>query len=146
MLDFIQKQERKRAGVAGAFLQGADWLSFAFDNEWLIPAGYDMRAWFLETLRTSSRERDVPTIIPLEFWAHEFFSCDAAAIEEMLNMGREHLALLTATEEPQCIDRLLPLLTKMSQSPSPRVAGAIQMYLKERRHHAGMNCFDDEDD
>jgi hypothetical protein len=120
MLDFIQKQEQKRAGVAGPFLQGADWLSFVFDNEWLTPAGYDMRAWFLETLRTSAREPDVPHLISLESWAHEFFSCDAAAIDTMLDMGREHLAVLTATEEPRCIAQLMPLLTKMSQSSHRR--------------------------
>ncbi len=146
MLDFIQKQEQKRAGVGGPFLTGADWLSFVFDKEWLTPVDFDMRAWFLETLRTSAKEPDVPTLIPLEFWAHEFFSCDAAAIEEILKMGRERLAVFTATEEPECIDRLLPLLTKMSQSSNPRVASAIQMYLKERSTHAGMSFFDDVDD
>jgi len=146
MLDFIQKQEQKHAGVAGAFLQGADWFSYVFDNGWLTPAGYDMRAWFLETLRTSSREPQVPELISLEFWAHEFFSCDALAIEKILDMGREYLAVLTATEEPRCIDQLMPLLTKMSQSANPRVAGAIQEYLRERWTHSGMSFFHDEDD
>ena len=145
MLDFIQRQEQKRAGVAGPFLMGADWLTYVFDNEWLVSADYDIRAWFLETLRTSSREPDVPHLLPLEFLAHEFFSCDAAAIEEILNMGREHLAVFTATEEPRCIDRLLPLLTRMSQSSNPRIAGAIQIYLKERVSHAGMRFFDGDD-
>jgi len=145
MLDFVQKQEQKRPGVAGPFLTGANWLAYIFDNQWLTPTAYDMRAWFLETLRSSSREPNVPHLIPLEFWAHEFFSCDAAAIEEILNMGREHLAVLTATEEPECIDRLLPLLTKMSQSSNPRIAGAIQIYLKERVSHAGMRFFNGDD-
>jgi hypothetical protein len=142
MLAFIQKQEQRRAGVAGPFLTGADWLSFVFHKEWLTPVDFDMRAWFLDTLKTSSKEPDVPTLIPLEFWAHEFFSCDTAAIEEILKMGREHLAVFTATEEPECIDRLMPLLTNMSQSSNPRVASAIQMYLKERTTHAGMSFFD----
>jgi hypothetical protein len=61
-------------------------------------------------------------------------------------MGRERLAVFTATEEPECIDRLLPLLTKMSQSSNPRVASVIQMYLKERSTLAGMSFFDDVDD
>ena len=149
MLDFIQKQEHKHAGVAGPFLTGADLLSNTFDSwlaKWSAPAGFDMRAWFLETLRSSSREPDIPRLIGLEFFAHELFRCDAAAIEEMLNMGRDRLAVLTATEDTYCIDQLMPLLTKMSQSSNPRIASAIQMYLKERSTHAGMSFFDDEND
>ena len=149
MLDFIQKQEQKRAGVAGPFFTGADLLlTYTFDewlSKWSAPADFDMRGWFLETLRSSAKEVDVPDLISLEFFAHELFSCDAAGIEEILDMGREDLAVLAATQEPHCIERLLPLLTKMSQSVSPRVARAIEIYLKERTHHAGMSSFDDED-
>jgi 3-phenylpropionate/cinnamic acid dioxygenase small subunit len=80
MLHFIQKQEQHRAGVAGPFLQGADLLAKTFDEwlaEWQAPAEFDIRAWFLETLRTSSRETDKPHFISLEFFAHELFCCDA---------------------------------------------------------------------
>ena len=44
--------------------------------------------WFLEVLRTSEREPDVPHEQSLEFYAHEFFSGDAEAIEEFIRMGR----------------------------------------------------------
>ncbi len=146
MLDFIQKQEQARSGIAGPFLQGAglldevaEWLA-----EWTVPADFDMRAWFLETLRTSSRETDKPHFISLEFFAHELFCCDAPAIEEMLSMGREYAAVVTATEQPECLERLMPLLTRMSQSSNPRVANAIQEYLKMRRTHAGLELLEDE--
>jgi hypothetical protein len=146
MLDFIQKQEQNRSGVAGPFLQGAgllddmnEWMA-----EWPAAAEFDMRAWFLETLRTSSRETEKPHFISLEFFAHELFCCDAAAIEEMIGMGREYLAVLTATEQPKCIDALLPVLMKMSESSNSRVALAIQEYLKVRRTHAGLDLLEDE--
>jgi hypothetical protein len=147
LLEFVQKQEQKRAGVAGPFLQGTNFLDKAFDEwlaEWPAPADFDMRRWFLETLRTSSREADKPHFIGLEFFAHEAFCCDADAIEEMISMGREYAAVLTATEQPKCIEALLPVLTKMSRSSNPRVANAIQEYLKVRSAHAGLDLLEDE--
>ena len=57
-----------------------------------------MRAWFLETLRRSGRERDVPHIQSLEFYADELFATDAHAIRKFLRMGRTELAVMTATE------------------------------------------------
>jgi hypothetical protein len=114
LLDFVRKQEQKRAGIAGPFLQGADLLDKTFDEwlaDWPASSDFDMRGWFLETLRTSSRQTDKPHFISLEFFAHELFCCDAAAIEEMTSMGREYAAVLTATEQPKCIDALLPVLT-----------------------------------
>jgi len=147
LLNSIQKQEQKRAGVAGAFLQGADFLDKSFDEwlaEWPGAPNFDMRGWFLETLRTSSRETDKPHFISLEFFAHELFCCDPDAIAEMLSMGREYAAVLTATEQPKCIERLLPLLTKMSQSSNPRVANAIKEYLKARSTHAGLDLLEEE--
>ena len=146
MLDFIQKQEQNRSGVAGPFLQGAGLLDDMTEwlTEWPKRGDFDMRAWLLETLRTSSKETDKPHFISLEFFAHELFCCDADAIEEMLSMGREYAAVLTATEQPKCIERLLPLLTKMSQSSNPRVADAIKEYLKVSSTHAGLDLLEDE--
>ena len=147
LLEFVQKQEQKRAGVAGPFLQGTNFLDKTFDEwlaQWPAPADFDMRRWFLETLRTSSREVDKPHFIGLEFFAHEAFCCDADAIEEMISMGREYAAVLTATEQPKCIEALLPVLTKMSRSSNPRVVNAIQEYLKVRSTHAGLDLLEDE--
>ena len=66
-------------------------------NDWAGDSAYDYRAWFLNVLRTSERELDMPHE-QLEFYAHEFFSGDAEAIEEFIGMGRKKLALMAATE------------------------------------------------
>lgn len=101
-----------------------------------------MRAWFLETLRTSRQpEPETPHLQTLEFYAHEFLSGDADAIRELLQMGRLELAVMTATEEPEAIDHLLPVLTEMAASEDPRVSAAIRKYLAEREQHAGLDVF-----
>jgi hypothetical protein len=60
-------------------------------------------------------------------------------------MGREYAAVLTVREQPKCIERLMPLLTKMSQSSNPRVALAIQEYLKTRCTHAGLELLKEDE-
>ncbi len=132
IMEFLKRQEQRHAGVAGPFLMGAQW-----GLDWKVGREYDYRSWFLEVLRTSERERLVPHEQSLEFYAHEFFSGDAAAIEEFLEMGRKRLAVMTATESPEQIYELLPLLQKMAASEDPQVAAAIKTYLAKGYSHAG---------
>jgi hypothetical protein len=132
IMEFLKQQEHRNAGVAGPFLMGAGW-----GLEWKVGAEFDYRSWFLETLRGSERERFVPHEQSLEFYAHEFFWADADAIEEFLDMGRKKLAVMTATESPEKIYELLPLLQKMAASEDQEIAAPIRVYLAEGRTHAG---------
>jgi hypothetical protein len=131
----IGQAERTMPGVAGPFLQGGQWDL----GEWSSFVGdFDLRTWFLDTLRNSPRERRAPHCQTLEFYAHEFFCCDAEAIGEFLRMGRRSLAVLAATENPRCIDKLQSVLESMVNSEDPGISRAIQTYLKERRYSAGI--------
>jgi len=138
ILEFIRLQEQRNAGVAGPFLMGAQW-----GLDWPADPNYDYRAWFLDVLRTSERERDMHHEQSLEFYAHEFFSRDAEAIEEFISMGRKNLALMTATESPEAIYDLLPLLQKLAASGDPLIARTIKAYLASGRPHAGIAFGDD---
>jgi hypothetical protein len=138
ILEFIKQQEQKNAGVAGPFLMGAHW-----GMDWPDGLDHDYRSWFLDVLRTSEREPDVPHEQSLEFYAHEFFSKDADAIEEFIGMGRKKLALMTATESPEAIYELLPLLQRLAASDDPMIARAIKAYLADGRPHAGIALADD---
>jgi hypothetical protein len=102
ILGMIQAYEVKTAGIAGPFLDGAQW---PYEGEvWSPPhCDVDMKAWFMETLSNSDRERDVPHIQSLEFYAHELFSGDADSIREFLRMGRTELAAMTAAEAPDAV-------------------------------------------
>jgi hypothetical protein len=84
-------------------------------------------------------EPHVPHIQTLEFYAHELFASDVNAIREFLKMGRRHLAVMTATEEPNAIPELLPVLTEMAASSDPALAAAIREYLSAESHHAGLS-------
>ena len=133
MLTFVQEREAQTPGIAGGFLQGAGW---SMDEG--IWEGLDMKSWFLETLRQSRPEPKTPHVQTLEFYAHEFFAFDAEAIRELLNMGRKHLAVMTATEEPNAIPTLRPLLDEMAASDDPAISAAIREYLIVQEHHAGL--------
>jgi hypothetical protein len=133
----MQEQEARTPGVAGPFLCGAGWS--VEPQAWdLLAAGFDMNRWFLDTLRSSRRETEIPHIQSLEFYAHEFFYSDGEAILEFLRMGRKELALLTATEEPTCIPQLLPVLNQMAACGDAEVERTIREYLQSQSHHAGL--------
>ena len=89
----------------------------------------------------------MPHIQTLEFYAHELFAFDENAVREFLKMGRRDLAVMTATEEPDAIPELLPVLKEMCASSDPAVAAAIREYLSVGSHHAGLNhlCTDSEE-
>lgn len=135
VMEFVQRHEHRHAGVAGPFLQGMSWgLEY-------VPARYpefDFRTWFVETLRASGAEPQLPHMRTLEFYAHEYLYNDAAAIEAMLHIGRYRLAVLTATEAPECIAELRPLLEKMARHKDSEVARAIQEYLRVQTEHGGL--------
>jgi len=138
MLGMIQDFEKKSPGIAGAFLDGASWSIET--REWAsFSADVDMEDWFLATLRQSGRETEAPHIQSLEFYAHELFAFNATAIRELLRMGRKELAVMTATEEPDAIPELLPVLNEMAASGDPAVSAAIREYLSSRSHHAGLH-------
>jgi len=137
VLTMIRERESITPGIAGPFLHGTNW-SFA-PEEWEHFGGdIDMKSWFIETLRESGLEPQVPHIQTLEFYAHELFAFDANAIREFLKMGRRDLAVMTVTEEPNAIPALLPVLTEMAASSDPAVAAAIREYLSSESHHAGV--------
>lgn len=135
VMKWVQLKEQQTAGVAGPFLHGARWPEQLLE---LAPE-YDFRTWFLDTLRASSREPEVPHLLKLEFFATEYFCNDAAAIEELLNMGRHRLAVAAATEEPGHIEMLRDVLDAMSRSEHRGVANAIRTYLRERTPRAGLH-------
>jgi hypothetical protein len=138
ILPLIQAREIVTPGVAGPFLHGAHW-SVDPEDWFSFSVGVDMRAWFIETLARSGFELDVPHIQSLEFYAHELFSLDDSAIRQFMEMGRTELAVMTATEEPDAIDTLLPVLNEMVASDQPAVSAAIREYLSVRTHHAGLH-------
>lgn len=93
--------------------------------------------WLLDPLRRRGPEPVVPHVQSLEFYAHEFFHFDPDAMCEFLAMGRSGLAVMTATEAPEEIPQLLPVLTQMAASDDPEASAAIRQYPIDKWHHSG---------
>ena len=134
LLDMIGSRERSSAGVAGPFLEGSDW---GIDDWQDLLGDFDIRRWFLDTLRHSDSEPDWPEAQALEFYAQEYFAADGAAIEEMIDMGREELAFMTATANSNNIEVLRPVLEQMARSNDERLAKSMQGYLAEHGQRSG---------
>ncbi|MEO5925393.1 MAG: hypothetical protein ABIR70_16350 [Bryobacteraceae bacterium] len=127
-------RERGTAGIAGSFLHGAHW---SWEQKKFSTDGFDVRGWFLDTLRNSEVERDTPGGQTLEFYAHELFAADPNAISAMLQMGRRNLAVMTATQDPSQVDTIRQVLETMARSRDPEVSQAIQKYLEHPMDHWG---------
>jgi hypothetical protein len=121
--------EIRGPGIAGPFLCGAKW---GLDDWAPFSVGFDFGPWCLETLRKSGPEPHLPQMTMLEFYAHENFAYDGSAIDAMLRMGREGLAVMTATEDRRAIPRIRPVLERMARDRNPKVSGPIRAYLAER--------------
>lgn len=134
LLRMIARREEKSAGVAGPFLEGSDW---GIDDWTDLLGDYDMRGWFLDTLRNSGKEPDWPEAQALEFYAQEFLADDGDAIEQMVEMGREELALMTATSAAENVELLRPVLERMARSENSKIANAMQAYLAEHGQSTG---------
>ncbi len=144
ILQWVHEQQLIHAGIAGAFLNGAGW-SIEMEDWSAFLEDFDLRSWFLDTLRLAKPEPDIPHVLTIEFYAHEFFDLDEDAIREMLRMGRRYLAVMTATDRPEAIDRMMGVLQEMANSEDADVARAIQEYLKVRTHHAGLQYMPEKD-
>ena len=134
LLEMIAGREKQQPGVAGPFLEGSDW---GIDDWSDLIEDFDMRQWFLDTLRESGKEPDWPEAQALEFYAQEYLSADGAAIEAMIAMGREDLALVTAMSVPANVELLRPVLEEMGRSENPKIAKAMQSYLSEHGQRSG---------
>ena len=144
ILTWVQEQQLIHPGIAGAFLNGAGW-SIETEDWSAFSEGFDLRSWFLDILRLGKPEPHVPHVLTIEFYAHEYFDLDEDAIREMLRMGRNYLAVMTATDRPEAIDRMMGVLEEMANSDDANVARAIQEYLKVRAHHAGLQYMQEKD-
>jgi hypothetical protein len=144
ILTWVREQQLINAGIAGAFLNGTNWGMRAEDLS-VFSKDFDLRSWFLDTLRLAKPELDLPHIITIEFYAHEYFALDEGAIREMLRMGRRYLAVMTATQSPDSIDRMTGVLQEMANSDDTNVSRAIQEYLKLRGPHAGLQHMPERD-
>jgi len=144
MLKWVHEQQLINPGIAGAFLDGAGW-SIETEDWSEFSADFDLRSWFLDTLRLAKPEPDIRHVQTIEFYAHEFFDLDEDAIREMLRMGRKYLAVMTATDRPEAIDQMMGVLEEMAKSGDADVARAIQEYLRVRAHHAGLRYMPEKD-
>lgn len=133
MLEIIKQKEIKNAGVTGPFLNGLSYygISALHDNETLEKENFDVASWVLEILRKSKIEPYFPNAQPLWFYAHEYFCYRPEAVEELMEMGREELAIESATDHPGKVEGMKPVLLKLTKSKNKNCSRWAKFHLKK---------------
>jgi hypothetical protein len=134
LLGLISSAESRASSIAGPFLDGGGW---GIEDWGPLLGDFDLRHWFLETLRHGKPEGNWPEAQTLAFYAQQFFAADPAAAESLLEMGREDLALDIALQTPEDLDLFRPLIENMARSTNPAVAEAARSFLATHGQKSG---------
>lgn len=134
VLALVGSAESRAGSVAGPFLDGGGW---GIDDWGPLLGDFDLRQWFLETLRHASPEASWPEAQTLSFYAQQFFAADPAAAEALLEMGREELALEIVLQTPEDLDLFRPVIERMAHSTDPDIAESAQAFLAEHGQKSG---------
>ena len=94
ILDWLNEEESRGTGVAGAFLQGAE---FGMDDPWTSHSQIDIRDWMLRTLAVGP-EPEFTGCQRLSFHAHEYLEPSEEILRHLVASGREDAALMLAGE------------------------------------------------
>jgi hypothetical protein len=95
MLAWVQSEEWRGTGVAGAFLSG---VMFPIEPLLANTDGIDFSEWMFRTL-AAGPEPEFTGFQSLAFHAHEYLVPNEENVRRLVFMGREDAALLLGTEE-----------------------------------------------
>jgi hypothetical protein len=138
MLDLIGGKEIERPGVLGPFIDGYDGdchgIHSLEEGEEVSAAGFDVAGWLLDILARSGSEiggymGGAPNGQSVDFFAHEYFEANPAAIKRLISMGRLLLACGAATNAPGRVAGMEEPLTLLAQAADPLLAGAARSHL-----------------
>lgn len=113
LLDLVANREIARPGIAGPFCSDC-YSGSAFDI-WGDEAG--LTEWLMNLLER--RRGPLPADMPfndIEFYLHELCRHSPAHVRRMIDGGFLKLALMTATEDPDCLSTMAPLIQELNAS------------------------------
>ncbi len=119
ILDLILAKEVSKPGIAGSFFQDAPTSSF------------DSHNWLLQVLEKSRTPEPYIKLFPcnIAYFAHEYFSNDPIAIQKLIEIAREDIAIQAATEEKQFVQDLKPLLIELGNSKDKEIVRLASWHL-----------------
>ena len=131
MLELIAKKESKRRGVAGGFIEGLDDSCqglYCLESSYL--SDFDTKNWVFQILeKNNDIEMYTPNAQSLDFYIHEFFDYDPDAVNRLIDLDREALALETAMESGQKVKGMERPLLRLSLSKNKPLANRAKEYL-----------------
>ena len=132
ILEILKQKEIENAGVVGPFIDGLDYCGIStLLAETIKKENFDLTNWILDVLKKSKTEPYFPNAQPLWFYAHEYFCYIPEAVEELIKMGREELAIYSATDHPGKIEGMEPVLLKLTKSKNEDWSNWAKSHLKE---------------
>jgi len=133
-LDTLSRRDRLRRAVCGAFIRGFDTeccgLGSLVSDQRL--QGFDLDEWVIEALSLDEDEPFLPNVQALWFYVHEHYDTDPGFITRLIDLGRPWVAMMCATERPERVEGMEPVLHRLADLPDPEVSAVAEAHL---RHH-----------
>lgn len=133
-LDYIKDKECSHGGILGPFIQGLDSIMGLYsltDIPEIPKANIHLREWILNILEKSKPEPLYPNAQSLAFYVHEYFEEDPEAVKRLLAMGREELAVETATNVYGKVEGMEPVLKQLTKLKNMHLSKWAYEHLKK---------------
>jgi hypothetical protein len=134
MLDRLSLLPRYRAIACGAFICGFDTdiagLSALSSDGRITEAGFSVDDWILKIVASDDYEPYLPNAQALWFYIHEHYCADAAMVTKFIDLDRAWLALMCATEVPEKLSGMKPVLEHLADVSDRKIADAAKAHLK----------------
>lgn len=133
MLDRLSALPQFRAIACGGFVCGFDTecsgLHALASDSRVIEAGFAIDDWILKIVTSDDYEPYLPNAQALWFYIHEYYDFEPEMVMKFIDRGRAWLALMCATEAPQAVDGMKPVLERLSTTRDAAIAEAAKGHL-----------------
>lgn len=134
LLDSFSARPSLRRAVCGAFIRGLDTECCGLGSLVSDPRlrGFDIDEWVIEALSLDEDEPFLPNVQALWFYVHEHYDTDPGFITRLIDLERPWIAMMCATERPERVEGMEPVLHRLADLPHPEVSTVAEAHL---RHH-----------
>lgn len=135
VLDRLSELPCFRAIACGGFVDGFDLdcrgLQTLATDPRAREAGFDIDLWILKIVASDDYEPYLPNAQALWFYIHEFYDLDPAMVMKFIDLKRDWLALMCATEVREKVSGMKTVLERLAASSDADIAGAARWHLNE---------------
>ncbi|MFD0986928.1 hypothetical protein [Methyloligella solikamskensis] len=133
----LSRRPALRRALCGGFVRGFDTGSYGLGS---LAADerlkeFDLDEWVIEVLSLDEDELYLPNVQAFWFHVHEFYDGDPGFITRLIDMDRSWIAMMCATERPERVEGMEPVLHRLAENPDPEIAAHAESHLARFYQH-----------